>query len=317
MSDLPSSTHTPDDNDSTDDGPKHAYDTSSISTTLPAGSLNLVATPIGNLGDFSARAIATLNAVDCILCEDSRVTAKLLKAHNVSTPTQILHDHNEEGRIPGLIARLHQGARFALVSDAGTPLVSDPGYRLTRAALAENLSVSGVPGPNAATLALTLSGLPPHPYLFSGFAAPRSSARKAQLSILRAAEQAGLSATFIWYEAPHRLVDMIEDLIAVFGAERQGAIARELTKRFEEVRRGTLSDLKSHFSSTAPRGEITVLVGPPDGSETTSEDDLDSRLITALDDHSVKDAAALVAGAVSLPKRVVYARALELARLKG
>lgn len=274
----------------------------------------MVATPIGNLGDISARAIATLNAADVILCEDTRVTAKLLKTYNVSTPTQILHDHNEEGRIPGLLSRLQSGARMALVSDAGTPLVSDPGFRLARAAIAEGLNVGAVPGPNAATLALTLSGLPPHPYLFSGFAAARSSARRSQFAVLRAAEQAGFSATLIWYEAPHRLLDMIEDLIAVFGADRQAAVARELTKRFEEVRRGTLTELQAHFTQTAPRGEITILVGPSEGDTVPSEEDLDSRLRSALKTHSVKDAAALVAGAINLPKRVVYARALELGK---
>ncbi|WP_199751628.1 MULTISPECIES: 16S rRNA (cytidine(1402)-2'-O)-methyltransferase [unclassified Asaia] len=311
MSDLPSYTHTPD-NDSTLESPGHAYDNSDSSATLPAGSLTLVATPIGNLGDMSVRAIETLKAADVILCEDTRVTAKLLKAYNVSTPTQILHDHNEEDRIPGLLSRLASGARMALVSDAGTPLVSDPGFRLVRAALAQKMNVGALPGANAATLALTLSGLPPHPYLFSGFAAPRSSARRTQFGVLRAAEQAGLSATLIWYEAPHRLLDMIEDLIVVFGSERQGAVARELTKRFEEIRRGTLRELQEHFLQTAPRGEITILVGPADEAENSGEADLDARLRKALQSHSVKDAATLVAGAVNLPRRVVYARALEI-----
>jgi len=313
MSDLPSCTHTPVD-DSTLEGSDHAYDTSGGSATLSAGSLTLVATPIGNLGDISVRAIETLKAAELILCEDTRVTAKLLKAYNISTPTLILHDHNEEGRIPGLLNRLKGGARLALVSDAGTPLVSDPGFRLARAAIAEDVSIGAIPGPNAATLALTLSGLPPHPYLFNGFAAPRSAARRSQFSILRAAEQAGLSATLIWYEAPHRLLDMIEDLIAVFGADRQGAVARELTKRFEEIRRGTLAELQTHFTQTAPRGEITILIGPSGDSDEPSGDDLDSRLLAALQTHSIKDAAALVAGAVNLPKRVVYARALVLGK---
>ncbi|GBQ16167.1 16S rRNA (cytidine(1402)-2'-O)-methyltransferase [Swaminathania salitolerans] len=313
MSDLSSATHTPVD-DSTPDGPTHPYDTSPVSATLPSAGLTLVATPIGNLGDMSIRAIETLKAVDLILCEDTRVTAKLLKAYNVSTPTQILHDHNEEDRIPSLLGRLRNGARMALVSDAGTPLVSDPGYRLVRAAVADGLPVGAIPGANAATLALTLSGLPPHPYVFNGFPAPRSAARRSQLSVLRAAEQAGFSATMIWYEAPHRLLDMIEDLIAVFGSERDAAVARELTKRFEEVRRGTLDALRTHFRETAPRGEITVLLAPPGEGEAKPGEDLDTRLRTALASHSVKDAAALVATAVSLPRRVVYARALELAR---
>ncbi|WP_122050082.1 16S rRNA (cytidine(1402)-2'-O)-methyltransferase [Asaia bogorensis] len=313
MSDLSSYTHTPVD-DSTHDGPPHAYDTSGNSATLPPGSLTFVATPIGNLGDMSTRAIATLKAADVILCEDTRVTARLLKAYNVSTPTQVLHDHNEQDRLPGLLSRLAGGARLALVSDAGTPLVSDPGFRLARAAISAGVLVSAIPGANAATLALTLSGLPPHPYLFSGFASPRSSARRSQFAVLRAAEQAGLSATLIWYEAPHRLLDMLDDLIAVFGPEREAAVARELTKKFEEIRRGSLAVIREHFTETAPRGEITVLVGPPGDEADDNAHALDARLIEALKTHSVKDAATLVAGAVNLPKRVVYARALEIGK---
>ncbi|BAT19945.1 16S rRNA (cytidine(1402)-2'-O)-methyltransferase [Asaia bogorensis] len=313
MSDLPSYTHTPD-NDSPPEGSSHPYDNSGNSATLPPGSLTLVATPIGNLGDISTRAIETLKAADVILCEDTRVTTKLLKAYNVSTPTQILHDHNEQDRLPALLNRMAQGGRLALVSDAGTPLVSDPGYRLTRAAIGAGLSVGAIPGANAATLALTLSGLPPHPYLFSGFASPRSSARRSQFAVLRAAEQAGFTATLIWYEAPHRLLDMLDDLIAVFGPEREAAVARELTKKFEEIRRGSLTEIREHFIGTAPRGEITVLVGPPGDEAVDTEQDLDARLVEALKTHSVKDAAALVAGAVNLPKRVVYARALEIGK---
>lgn len=281
--------------------------------TEEGGCLILVATPIGNLGDISERAIEALNTVDAILCEDTRVTAKLLLSRNIATPTRTLHDHNEQDRTPFLIGQLAQGKRFAVVSDAGTPLVSDPGYRLVRAAIAEGIPVTAIPGPNAVITALTLSGLPPLPFLFLGFPAPRSEARKSGFSTLRAAEQAGLRSTLVWYEAPHRLVDALRDLIEVFGPEREAAVGRELTKRFEEMIRGTLSEVLTHFEQTAPRGEITLLIGPP-AEDDSGATDLDSHLREALATHSVKDAAALVAGIVKLPKRTVYARALELSR---
>src|SRR5689334_2311254 len=174
------------------------------SSPIPSGLL-LVATPIGNLADISARALAALREAELILCEDTRTTARLLQRYGIGVPTSPLHEHNEEARIPGLLDRLRAGARIALVSDAGTPLVSDPGYRLVRAAIAEGLPVSAVPGPNAAVLALTLSGLPPQPFLFLGFPPPKQAARRTAFGALRAAERAGLSATLIWHEAPHRL----------------------------------------------------------------------------------------------------------------
>lgn len=271
--------------------------------------LVIVATPIGNLSDISGRALDCLRQAELILCEDTRLTARLLGHYGIATPTSPLHEHNEEGRIPGLLERLRGGARIALVSDAGTPLVSDPGYRLVRAALAAGLHVSGIPGPNAAVLALTLSGLPPQPFLFLGFPPPKAAARRAAFAQLRAAERAGLSATLIWHEAPHRLVEMLADLASVFG-DRPAAVARELTKRFEEVRRSGVAELAAFYAENPARGEITVLVGP--GAQDDPED-LDGQLRRALAAHSVKDAAALVATATGLPRRVVYARALELA----
>jgi 16S rRNA (cytidine1402-2'-O)-methyltransferase len=225
-----------------------------------------------------------------------------------SAKLQALHDHNEEARIPGLLDLLRQGRRIALVSDAGTPLVSDPGYRLVRAALAAGLPVGVAPGANAAVTALVLSGLPPQPFLFLGFPPPREAARRAAFGQLRAAERAGLSATLIWHEAPHRLVETLADIQAAFG-DRPAAVARELTKRFEEVRRGTAGELAAHFIATAPRGEITLLLGPPEGDD---PEDLDGKLNEALAAHSVKDAAALVAAATGLPRKLVYARALAL-----
>ncbi|WP_374729246.1 16S rRNA (cytidine(1402)-2'-O)-methyltransferase [Nguyenibacter vanlangensis] len=276
------------------------------------GQLILVSTPIGNLGDLSERAIVTLTHADLVLCEDTRVTARLLVARAISVRTEALHDHNERDRIPRLLELLKQGRRIAIVSDAGTPLLSDPGYRLVRAAIAEEIAVTAVPGPNAAITALTLSGLPPHPFFFGGFLPPKGAARRDVLGRLRAAEQAGFSATLIWHEAPHRLQAMLADLASTFGTDRPATVARELTKRFEEVRRGPVGTLATWYDENAARGEITVLLGPPPETD-QGADDLDARLVAALESLSIKDAATLVATSINLPRRTVYTRALELA----
>lgn len=291
--------------------PFHAGDTDAIAATPVPHGLILVATPIGNLGDMTLRAIASLRAADLVLCEDTRVTAHLFSAYGISSRTEPLHDHNEDACIPGLLDRLRQGATIALVSDAGTPLLSDPGYRLVRAAIATDLPVYTVPGANAALTALLLSGLPPHPYLFVGFAPPRGPARRASYGKLRDAERAGLSATLIWHEAPHRLAETLADLAAAFG-DRPAAVARELTKRYEEVRRGLLPLLANHYATHAARGEITLVVGPAP-AETAGPETLDTALRAALTRMSVRDAAAFVATATGLARREVYARALTLA----
>jgi len=280
----------------------------------PSGApeLVLVSTPIGNLGDLTPRAAEVLRQADLVLCEDTRVTARLFAASNISARTEALHEHNERARIPALLGMLKAGRRIALVSDAGTPLLSDPGYNLVRAAIAEGIRIGAAPGANAAITALTLSGLPPHPFLFLGFPPPRQAARREAFGRLRAAERAGLSATLIWHEAPHRLAEMLADMRDVFGPARPAAVARELTKRFEEVRRDAAEGLAAFYAEQAPRGEITVLLGPPAAEEEDAAD-LDVQLRSALQTHSVKDAASLVAGAVNLPRRTVYARALELA----
>ena len=272
--------------------------------------LVLVSTPIGNLGDMTLRAIAALRGADLILCEDTRTTARLLSHYGVTTQTAPLHEHNEDAATPRILARLRSGATVALVSDAGTPLVSDPGYRLVRAALEEGLPVTAVPGANAATMALTLSGLPPHPYLFLGFAPPKEAARRTAFTRLRASERGGLGATLLWYEAPHRLAAMLADLALIFG-DRPAAVARELTKRFEEVRRGALPQLAAHYAEHAPRGEITVVVGPAP-EEAADAADLDGLLRASLATLSVREAAAAVAEMTGVPRRQVYARALEI-----
>lgn len=268
----------------------------------------LVSTPIGNLDDLTPRARETLRVADLILCEDTRHSARLLTAIGAKVKQQPLHEHNEDAAIPAVLEQLRQGRRVALISDAGVPLVSDPGYRLVRAALSEGLPVGVVPGANAAVAALVLSGLPPMPFLVLGFPPPRQAARRAAFGQLRAIERAGLAATLVWYEAPHRLAETLADMAAAFGP-RAAAVARELTKRFEEVRRGPLPDLAAHYRENAPRGEITVVVGPP---ETEDPEDLDGRLRAALAGNSVKDAAVLVAAATGLPRKLVYTRALVL-----
>lgn len=276
----------------------------------------LVSTPIGNLSDLSFRAKMILQECDLILCEDTRVSAKLLSTYGITTPTECLHQHNETHRIHHVLNLLHQGKKIALISDAGTPLVSDPGYQLTHAVIKENIKITAIPGANAALMALTLSGLPPHPYLFIGFPPPKSTARQNSFAILKAVENIGLTPTYIWHEAPHRLIDMLKDLKEVFGENREAAVARELTKKFEEIQRGNLKSLLDQFSQIPPKGEMIVLLAPP-SSEKNNHDmiDLDANLIEALKTMSIKDAAQVVSTALHLPKKIVYKRALELQKI--
>lgn len=274
-----------------------------------------MATPIGNLGDLSPRALAALRGADAVLCEDTRVTGAMLARHGVSVTLLPLHEHNEDDQTPRVLERLRAGQCVALVSDAGTPLVSDPGYRLVRAAIAAGLPVGAVPGPNAAVMALTLSGLPPHPFLFLGFLPARAGPRAAELARLRVAERAGLSATLVLYESPHRLAESLAAMAEALGGDRPAAVARELTKRFEEVRRGSLAELAAHYVAAEARGEVSVVVGPAPEATGEEEASLDGRLRAALAaGMSLRDAAAMVAEATGLPRRQVYARALEIGR---
>jgi len=279
---------------------------------VPDG-LVLVSTPIGNLGDMTARGVAALKAADLVLCEDTRVTRRLLSAFGIVARLSALHEHNEERRIPQLLAALKAGRRIVLVSDAGTPVLSDPGFRLVRAAREAGLPVSAVPGPSAALMALTISGLPPAPFLFLGFPPPRAAARRASFARLAALERAGLNATLVWHEAPHRLAAMLADLTSVFGA-REAAVARELTKRFEEVRRGRLHELAAHYRDSAALGEITLIVGPPaDEAAEVSEAGIGERLKALLAGGlSVKEAVARVVEETGARRRDVYALALVL-----
>lgn len=293
-------------------------DQSSANSSLPGSlqpampALVLVSTPIGNLKDMSARALAALAAVDAVLCEDTRTSQVLLRHYGIKTRCVSLHEHNEEARIGPLIQAMREGARYALISDAGTPLVSDPGFRLARAAIDAGLAVGGIPGPNAAVLALTLSGLPPQPFLFMGFAPVKAGPRQAGLRKLAHAEAAGLSASIVFYEAPHRLAEMLADAAAILGP-RPAAVCRELTKRFEEIRRDALDRLAAYYAENPPRGEITLVVGPALQAE-TSEATLEAALHAALGRMSMKDAVDAVTAATGLARRQVYAKALALGR---
>lgn len=274
---------------------------------LPPG-LYLVATPIGNAGDITLRALAVLAAVDVVACEDTRVTGRLLHIHGLDRPLLAYHDHNAERVRPRLLARLAAGERVALVSDAGTPLVSDPGFRLVRACLAENVPVVPVPGASAVLAALTVAGLPTDRFLSTGFLPARAAARRRAL-----AELAAVPATLVFLESPHRLAESLADMAAVLG-NREAAVSRELTKRFEETVRGRLAELATRYAGTGPpKGEITVVVGPPAAAAVPEADAVDAMLREALAGASVKDAAAAVAAATGLPKRTLYARALALA----
>ncbi|MGF1595289.1 MAG: 16S rRNA (cytidine(1402)-2'-O)-methyltransferase [Kiloniellaceae bacterium] len=276
-----------------------------------AAGLYLVATPIGNLGDISRRALEVLRHADRIACEDTRVTRKLLSAEGITTPTSTYHDHSSPRDRRRLLDAVAGGAAVALVSDAGTPLVSDPGFKLVREAIADGLPVTALPGPSAPLVALLLSGLPSDRFFFGGFLPAKSGARRKALQELQR-----LEASLIFFEGASRLAASLADMAAVLGP-REAAVARELTKLYEEVRRGSLADLAAHYAEAgAPKGEIVVVIGPP-AAEADSGFDLDAALADALAHASLRDAAAAVAAASGLPRREVYARALELAKAAG
>lgn len=272
--------------------------------------LHLVATPIGNLGDITLRGLWILRNADRILCEDTRVTGRLLARYGIAVPLEPYHDHNAERARPGILERLRRGERLALVSDAGTPLVSDPGFKLVRAALAESLPVSVAPGPSAAIAALALSGLPPDAFLFAGFLPSRQGPRRRALGTWRS-----VAATLIFFEAPSRLAASLADMAETLG-DRDAAVARELTKRHEEMRRGRLTQLAAHYRAAgAPRGEIVVVIAPPPaGGSAEAEDDagIERRLRDALAGATLHDAVVRVADETGLARREIYRRALAL-----
>ena len=275
-----------------------------------APGLHIVATPIGNLRDISFRALATLAAADAILAEDTRTSKTLLAHYGISTPLLPYHEHNAAQMRPKVLAKLREGGKLALISDAGTPLVSDPGYKLVAELVAEGLPVTGIPGPSAVLAALVLAGLPTDRFFFEGSLPPKSGGRRTRLT-----ELAAIPGTLVFFESPRRLAEMLTDAAAVLGA-RPGAVARELTKFYETVRRGTLPELAAHYESEEEaRGEIVVIIGPPGAADlVTSDEAIDERLRAALVRVSLKEAVAQVAAETGQPRRKVYARALELTR---
>lgn len=280
-----------------------------IETIRLAPGLHVVATPIGHLGDVTLRALATLKAADLVLCEDTRVTHKLLDRYGLAPKLHAYHDHNAAAVRPKVLAQLAAGAAIALVSDAGTPLVSDPGYKLVAEALEAGLRVYPVPGASALLAALVAAGLPTDRFFFEGFLPPKSGQRKNRLN-----EIAAIPATMVFYETGPRLEASLRDLAEVFGA-RSAAVCRELTKTFEETRRGMLDELAARYEKAgAPKGEIVIVVAPPDpDANKISPDELDARLKQALKRGSLKDAVAEVSDQTGMKKREVYARALALA----
>ena len=270
---------------------------------LPPG-LYIVATPIGNLGDVTGRSADVLSRCDAVACEDTRVTGKLLKHLGISRPLWRYDDHSAAEDRARLLEAL-RGKAVALVSDAGTPLVSDPGYKLVREARGAGIPVTSLPGPSAPVVALTLSGLPSDRFLFAGFLPGKDKARAETL-----AELAGVRATLVFFETAPRLVRALEAIGEVLPG-REVAVARELTKLYEECRSGTAAELAAHYTAHPPRGEIVLLIGPPP-EQAASASDADALLRQALTTEKPSQAAAQVAKATGLDRKALYARALEL-----
>jgi len=276
-----------------------------------SGRLAVISTPIGNLGDLSPRAREELAAAELVAAEDTRRTGQLLTTLGLSRPLVSLHEHNESERIGELLEKLRAGARIALVSDAGTPLLSDPGFELVRRVAQEGVTIVAVPGPSAITAALSIAGLPTERFSFEGFLPARLAERRGRLG-----ELAGETRTLVFFEAPHRIAECLEDMSAAFGGERRAAVARELTKVFETVYRGTLATLTSeaHKDPNFTRGEITLVVaGAPPVAAADVRAQLDATLTVLLGELAPSKAAMLAARLTGAKRNDAYARALELA----
>ncbi len=275
-----------------------------------SGSLALIATPIGNSADISLRALDTLRKAELIFCEDTRQTQKLLMMHGITGKKLVAaHQHNEAAAAKKILEEINAGKTIAYASDAGLPLISDPGETIMQVMIEEGVNVTSIPGANAALTALQLSGLPPLPFYFAGFLPPKTKARKDALKLLHS-----IPATLVFYEAPHRLAETLADMLAVLG-NRHAAYARELTKMHEEVQRGTLSELSKHTEKQERiRGECVICIAPPD-AETAQHDDadeIDKLLLSALQTLSPRDAAFDVAAKTGQQRRALYQRILEL-----
>ncbi|MEM6588519.1 MAG: 16S rRNA (cytidine(1402)-2'-O)-methyltransferase [Pseudomonadota bacterium] len=276
--------------------------------TLAPG-LYLVATPIGAARDITLRALDILASADMLAAEDTRTLRKLMDIHDIALGDRRVisfHDHNAKSALPKILEALNEGKSVAYASDAGTPLISDPGYDLTRAVIEAGLPLYAAPGPVAAIAALTLSGLPSDAFFFAGFLPPKSAKRKSALAALR-----DVPGTLVFYESPKRVGAMLADAAEILGQTREAALCREITKRFEETMRGTLGALADELRARDLKGEIVVLVGRGDSSA-VSDVALDEELRRVLEAVSLRDAAELVAGKFGLKKRDVYQRALSL-----
>jgi 16S rRNA (cytidine1402-2'-O)-methyltransferase len=270
-----------------------------------APGLHLVATPIGNLSDITLRALDTLNAADLVVCEDTRVTGKLLSYYGLKKTLLPYNDHNADRQRGTVIEKLSQGKIVALVSDAGMPLISDPGFKLVREVVRNDIFVTGVPGANAVLTALQLSALPSESFCFAGFLPPKETARRKMLT-----QWKDVPATLIFFETAPRLAKSLTDIAHVLG-DRDIAVARELTKMFEEVRRGKASQLLAFYEESAVKGEIVLVVGPP-VHEDAAEEDIEATLKKALEDMSTKEAAAFVAERTGRPRKEIYNLALKI-----
>lgn len=270
-----------------------------------------VATPIGNLSDITLRALEVLAAVDLVVCEDTRVSRVLLDRYGIQKPLAVYEEHSAARERPRLLAMLKGDMRLALISDAGTPLLSDPGYKLVEAAIAEGINVVPVPGPSALLTALAGAGLPTDAFVFLGFLPHKAEGRRQKLSAF-----SEVPASLVAYELPHRVADTLDDMATVLGADRPAAIARELTKHFEEFRRGSIGELAASARADPPRGEIVLVVGPPP-ERIAGDDDLEALLVAALETQGAGRAAAEVARLTKRPRKEVYALALRLKATRG
>jgi 16S rRNA (cytidine1402-2'-O)-methyltransferase len=277
-----------------------------MNASRPAAGLYVVATPIGNLADITIRALQVLAGADLVLCEDTRHSATLLDHYGIRTQRKALHEHNERARIDEVLARLGDGAAIALISDAGTPLLSDPGFPLVRAVRDAGLPVFAVPGASALLSALAVAGLPTDAFGFFGFLPARQAARRKAL-----AEHADRRETLAFYESPRRLAECLADMADAFGPDREAAVALELTKRFERLHRGTLAALTAEFAEADTRGEAVILVGGAPERQ-ISVDDWQQALATALQTESLRDAVDATAERYGLKRREVYDAALAL-----
>jgi 16S rRNA (cytidine1402-2'-O)-methyltransferase len=280
-----------------------------LTAPKPVPGLHLVATPIGNLGDITLRALETLAGVDLIACEDTRITRRLTERYAISAQLTPYHEHNATAARPKILAQLAKGASIALVSDAGTPLISDPGYKLVREACAAGHAVIAMPGASSVLTALAVAGLPTDRFFFEGFLPSKQTARRARL-----AELAGIDATLVLFESGNRVQDTLADLTDAMGT-RDAAICRELTKLHEEITRAPVAELAKTADQLETRGEFVLVIGPPaPDAKIMASDDLDALLRTSLQRDSVKDAVAHAVELSGRPRREVYTRALELAK---